>query len=47
MKWMSGLVMAVALAAAPAAMAEEAVDPVRLELAKQLVAASGGSETSA
>lgn len=48
MKWFSGLTMAVVLAMATAAVAQEkpAAEPVRLELAKQLVAASGGPEAA-
>jgi hypothetical protein len=48
MNWVSSIVVALALAIAPAAVAQEkpATDPARLELARQLVAASGGAETA-
>lgn len=48
MKWASSIVVALALAVAPAAQAEEkaAADPVKVELARKLVAASGGAENA-
>jgi len=48
MKVLSALMVTLALAVAPAAFAQEkaATDPVKLDLAKQLVAASGGAKNA-